>query len=432
MLGIGVAIILVVILLVVLGNRNKKSDNTLNLKPGTITGPFYEQKDYPRKEIGASIADAMAVTMNKSDNVVKTTKGAVILPACAVLTLTDVNQAGLRTQASSLAGSIEMNYVDGQGSGIIPFDGSSLPFDKKSNECRYTLQDGLGSVTLDVYQPYITSANAIQDQIDRQYEKAPAIAGVSGVELFVRKAGQDSSASEKRTTEYIVRKSADVSFYLRVETEKNRKTSTEKLIKTVLGGIDKLTKTPEGAPRPTYKNSPTYKQAYLRACSFLDDEGMKKLAGVPAAAFVSEQIAQATGVATFKEFNDNNFYVYVENVCEREGTGQGIQIGGGTLYNSNPTMRLKTTSYSDKKAAAYVLQYAQKHVKDGISVPNVGDEAIVNRDSVNENHFIFRKDRFVIDMTYDTLSQKQKGIDDQNKYAEALIPYAQYIVQELK
>lgn len=432
MLGIGVVIVVVVILLVTLGHHGKKSDTSLNLKPGTITGPYYEQKEYPRKEIGASIADAMAITMNKSDNVAKTAKGTVILPACAVLTLADINNAGLRTQASSLSGSIEMHYIDGQGSGTIPFDSFSLPFDKESNECRYSLQDGLGSVTLDVYQPYIASAGAIQDQLDQYYQKAPDIAGVSGAELFVRKTKPNPSTAEKRTTEYIVRKNADVSFYLRVETEKNRKVSTEKLIKTALNGIDRTTKSPEGAPRPTYKNSPTYKQAYLRACSFLDDEGMKTLAGVPAAAFVNEQIAQATGVASFKEFNDNNYYVYAENSCEREGTGEGVKVGGGTLYNSNPTMRLKTTSYSDKKAAAYVLQSAQKHVKDGISVPGVGDEAIVNRDSVNENHFIFRKDRFVIDMTYDTLSQKQKGIDDQNKYAEALIPYAQYVAKNIK
>ncbi len=434
--GIGAGILLVIIVLasLVLSHHKKApaQDALDDLKPGTITGPYIERENYPRKEIGSSIADATAMQLNKSSDAVKTTKGTVIMPACTVITQSDLRDNGLLPQANPNPVGITMSYIDGSGSGTIPFGSSGVPRFNNSNECRYSLQKDLSSVTLDVYQPYLVSEHAIQDELGRLYDKAPAISGVSGVDLYQRKARESASASDANVTEYFVRQGTDVSFYLRVDYKTDRQVKVEALIKTALHNISQLATAPQGAPHPTYKNSPTYKQTYLRACSLLDDDGMKALASVPAAAFLTESISNSTGVTQFPKRNDQTLYVYVQNECERDGVGGGVSGDSSGLYNASPKMQITTTSYNDIKAARNEMDSTKQGYKEILQVPGIGDQAVVVRNSVGENQLIMRKDRFIISLTYDTLGQKNHGIDDQTKYAAALQPFAKYIVSRIE
>lgn len=434
-IGAIIIVLLVIAFIVGLNNPSKKNPTPSldDLKPGTITGPYIEREGYPRKDIGSGVADALGFTLKKSDDVVKTSKGQVIYPACAVITQSDIRKAGMLTKASQLAGGIEMSYIDGRGSGLIPFDGYSVPAFETSNECRYSLQLDSGSATVDVYQPYLTSDNAIKDDISRNFEAAPAIAGLSGVDIFVSKAANDARKTEANVTTYYARKGTDLTVKLRLDYKDNRQGKATALLKAAFNNLDRLATAPEGAPTGSYEASPTFKQKYLKACSFLDDEGMKVLANAPAAAFVTNRWANSTGVSQFSRQGDQTYYVYAENECERDAVGSGVGVSAsGGLANNSPHMRIKATSYTSDKPAAHALASAQQTHKEGISVPGVGDEAIVVRNTVGENELIFRKGRFVLDLTYNTLNQKAGGLDDQNKYAAALLPFAHYMITQMQ
>jgi hypothetical protein len=431
---VGVVVLVVGLLLVAIainGSKDKQADtNGLSLAPGSVNGPYVEREGYPRKEIGSAIADAMALKYDKNTSPVKTSKGVVVLPACSVISQDDIRKAGLRTAANPTAGSTERSYIDGQGSGLIPFGAYSVPSFDEANYCRYSLEDSNGSVTIEVLQPFMVSEYAITDEITRNYDAAPAIAGVSGVQLFQRKPGDNKSSAN--VSEYYIRKDANVSLKLRVDLKDNRQSKTEALIKTAAASIARLAASPEGVPKATY-DSPTYKQKYLRACYFLADEDMQILAGVPAAAMVEERIANSTGVIQYKNYQDETLYTYVQNGCSREGVGKGVGVSeSGGLANNSPHMDITTTSYDKAKAAEYALRFDAKQSKTTLTIPGVGDEAIIIANSVGENVMFIRKDRFVVELKYNTLNQRSGGLNDQNKMADALLPYAKNVVKKME
>lgn len=408
-------------LLVHLGN--KKKTPTVNLAPGTINGPYYEREGYPRKDIGASIGDAMALTFNTDQQPV-TVGGKSIMSSCSVVTIDNVRSAGLRVQASPNSNATERTYIDGQGSAIIPVSTSGLPIPPDSDECRYGLQDNLASVTVATYQPYFITASAIQDEITRSYKSAPAINGISGVELYRRTFNKDS-------LQYVIRKNSDLTFSIIVSGTKDNQAAMEKLVKIAITNTNRLTSKPEGPLRATYTNSPTYKEKYLRACSFLDDEGMQVLTGTKAAAFVTEGFANSSAVSQYKSLKDETLYLSVSNECEREGTGGGIAAGGTGLVNTTPHILVKSTSFKEVKGAEQDFAQLPQSYKDKYVVNGLGDGAVVVRNSVGENQLLFRKGRFVLDMTYNTLNQKSGGLDDQITYANALKEYANYVIQKI-
>lgn len=412
---------------VINGAKDKDKVNLDNLKPGTITGPYVEREHYPRKSIGSAIADATALEFNTSKDFVKTTKGTVIYPACTVVTQSDLRQLSLWPAANPTPGATTMSYVDGSGSGTINSSSVGLPTGEESNECSYSLQDK-GNVYVNVYQPYLVSADVVNQELAKNYQKAPDINGVSGVELFRQKPDTSSLAtdSQKITTTYLVRKNSDLSFTISVEDKDNRQPKVESLVKAALHNLDKLASNPQGAPHPTYKNSPTYKQTYLRACSFMDDEGMKAYSGDPAAASITERIGNSTGVLQFKNLNDPTYYVYVENQCHRISASPG-----GNPLAAKASLDLNTTSYTSTKGAQNAMASNKDYYKGAVSTPGMGDEALVFKNNEGENVLIMRKDRFVITLTPDMIKQKQKGLDNQQTFISTVKPYVDYLLNKI-
>lgn len=424
-IGVVALVLLIAIVALVAGivkNMSQKS-NTADLKPGTITGPYVEREHYPRKDIGTAIADATALDFKSSDNVVKTTKGMVIYSACTVVTLADLRKQNIWPIASPTPGVTTMSYIDGAGSGTINFSHGILPSGEDGNECSYSLQDK-GTVYVDLYQPHLVSNDSINDEIARSYEKAPDIKGVSGVELFRQKPSTGITRDlDKDTTTYLVRKSPELSFKISVDDKNDRQAKVESLIKVALANLNKLATDPQGAPRPTYANSPTFKQTYLRACSFMDDEGMKAYSGDPAAASVTEKVSNSTGVVQFKELKDDTRYVYVENQCHRISASPG-----GSPLAAKASMDLNTTSYTSSQGAKNAMISNKDYYKNAVSVPNIGDEAIVLKNNEGENALIVRKDRFIVTFNPDMTRQASKGLDDQTTFMGAIKPYADYVV----
>jgi hypothetical protein len=358
---------------------------------------------------------------------VKTARGAVIYPACTIVTQADLRKLSMWPAANPAPGVTTMSYIDGTGSGVINFSSSALPSGDNGNECSYALQDK-GQVYVDLYQPYLVSNTTINEELARRYEKAPDIKGASGVELFRRKPSPTSSStdSDKNTTNYVVRKSPELAFAISIEDKNDRQSKLESLVKTALTNLDTLATNPQGAPQPTYKNSPTFKKTYLRACTFTDDKGMEAYSGDPAAASLTEKISNSTGVVRFTDLKDTSFYTYVENQCKRISASPE-----GRPLEAKASLDLDTTSYAELKGAQNAMASDKKYYKDSTPVPGMGDDAIVTTDNAGATALTIRKDRFIIRITPDLLDQKAEGLNNRQIFINKIKPYANYILARM-
>lgn len=423
--GIIAIIIILIFLLGGIGKDKKSANQPANLTPGSLNGPYYEREGYPRDKLGNGIGDALALELSRNSSSVST-NGAITYPACAVLTQTDIRQAGFKTRASASPAGVETKYIDGKGSGPVELSRFSLP-SVDVNHCRYSLTDSQ-SVDLSIYQPFQVSDAAVSHELSRNYQPA-TIAGISGVEVYKLKS--ESRLASEDSLQYFVRKPGDFSFQLQATAKENPQALAEGLIKTILSGFDRLAKSPEGSPIASYKKSPPYETSYLRACDFLDDKGMQALAGVPAAAFVTERIANATGVIQYNSLKDDTLYLFVENECEREGASGGVGVSStGSLTSNTPTMVLNTYSFKEAKGAENYLTSVTQNAKESVDVPNIGDGAAVVRSKTGTNQLLLRKGRFIVDMTYNPISQRG-NLSNQQQYANTLLPYARYVVSKM-
>ena len=381
-----IAIILVILALVfaVNGLRQRHNSSSVpdlsSLKPGDISGPYYEREGYPRQKIGPLIGDAMALTLEKNDRPLKAA-GIAIFPACALLTQDNVRKTGLQTKASADDQSgVQMIYVDGKGSAPIPYDDRLIL--NESNQCTYQLANDapgqVNTVALSVYQPFQASPVAIREEVSVKYQQASPIAGVSGVNMFTLRSAQNGGRDTRSdTSEYYIAKDDKVVFRLRLQYGGNdRQAKIESLIKTVLSNIDALSASPQGTPTASYKNSPTYKQEYLRACSFMSDAGLKTLGAKQAAAAVKENLSKG----------------------------------------------------AQRQLAAF-----KADAKKTQGVSGVGDEAIVSNGAAGfATELIFRQGRYVISIEYDAANQDRTGLTDLSKYEQTVKPFAEYISRQIK
>lgn len=422
------ALLLIVIAIIVVASLSSKKNGS---DSASLDSVYVERDGYPRKEIGDGIADAAALSFEKSNNVIETGQSVKVIPACAVLTFDDIKNEGLLPKANPLSGVVSRSYFDGEGNANIPYSQYSLPFMEESNYCTYALQTSVDSVSIDVYQPFLTSEAAIADEISSNYTSAAPISGLDGIQLYK---GTKSSGTSENASEYLARK-GDVTLKLRVALKSDREAKSQALLKKAFANLAAVQSTPVGAPTARY-DSPTYKQSYLAACQFLKNDDIQLLTGTDASPLVSEKLATATGVKQFKSLGDKTNYLYIENTCSRTGTGEGVaasQTGG--LVDTDQNMQVKTTSYDKAKGAEHAMKSdsdSNSNYKDVQKLSGIGDEAIAFKNNVGENIIQLRKGRYIVELTFNSASQSYGGLNDMSKMVAKLTPYAQKIANAIK
>jgi hypothetical protein len=401
--------------------------NSATAKRLNATTAYYDRDGYDRKQIGNGIGDPAALKMQKSDAVIST--GAVAtIPACTIITTDDLKSAGLLLKANSYATVIDRAYFDGVGAGKLEYGQYSTPSFENSNHCRYALEGHLDSVSVDVYQPFIVSKNALDDDIKRRYAPAPAISGLAGVELFKRK--NDSAGASQEDDEYYIRK-GDVTLALRLTITADRQTKGEALIKVAVANLAKVQAAPQGTPTAGY-DSPTFKGKYLQACTLMTNDDIKQLTGNDAQPLVSEGLASATGVSRYRSLGDETSYNYIENQCTRANGNRGIDTSTGSLLNLNQNLHIKATSFDAARGAQNSMAATTSTARGVVRVAGLGDEAIAFKDSANQNTLTFRKGRFIVELVFNRTNQKIGGLTDLQRMVDKLDPFAQKAADQIK
>lgn len=385
----------------------------LKAKAGDTNGPYYERAGFARKNIGKTIADAQGADISKRDAVAKLTDGTAIVQACTLLSPADLQKNNLTPAAEAQTSRVSMSqsYIDNNGLGPIATD--DLYNTEGLNECYYPLKTLTETVTVHVVQDFQAKGTLLPDMLRDNFTRVPAFSGLGSAELFKQKSDGKPEAG------YVIHSGqtyARLTVHLLDKTQLQSK--TDELAQTIGTNLLRISQNPEGQLVATYKNSPTYKTTYLRACTVLGEDAMKTLGFVHAGAYATETIAAATGVATFTSLHDDKPYVYVQNKCERDGIQADKDVGGHVT--------ITTTTYKDEAGAKQDMTSTQKAAQNNVIVSGLSDGALVTKDSDGGEHFIIRKNRLLIDITYAPKAQK---ITDLNAFKTIIEPLAQQVLQ---
>jgi len=382
-------------------------------KSSSNNDAYFDRPGYNRQQLSDGVGDPMALTLKPSNNVITTTKSGAIIPACSVISPETLKSAGLILSANPVANVISRTYFDGVGNAPIESSEYTLPLSDEGNNCNYFLENSAGDLTLDVYQPTLVTAGAIQDEINRRYTPA-AIAGLNGVEVFKR------TSSAPNTEAYLIRQ-GDVSLALRIRLKSDLSSKSAALMKAAVSNLASLKTKPTGASTPIY-DSPTYKVAPLLACTLMNNSDIQSLTGHDASPLVTEKLATATGVHVFSSAGDDTAYTYIQNECTRANIGLGSGLVRGEDFNQ--TLTITTTSYNVVKGAEHVMADMGKDASSKVAVSGIGDEAVVYQNSVNESIFVFRKSRHVVELNFNNILQKNTNLNVPSVMAAKLTPFA--------
>jgi hypothetical protein len=425
LIAVLILIVLAAVIFAVVKGKKSDSNNGQSKVDTSDTSLYYDRPGYDRKTLRADVGDPMAIKLQAKNETQTLTSGVAVIPACSVISTSDLDKASLKLYVNGYGWPIQQSYLSKSGKASFGPDLNNMPLNDGTMSCSYGLVSqgkALKSVSITANQPFTVSDQIVTDWLDSlSFTAQPDI---DGYKVF-KKAPKNADDS----TSYMLRKdgnSVKLTFSL-IDQSK-----MDSLVETAAANLNSFAKNPKGISDVSY-DSPTFTQKYPKACDLTDNEDIRLLSGVDASPLVREFWPTAIGVADFSSVSDYKTKTnYLRSQC--------IHLGNDPAYKSalsgtvNHPLQVTTTTYENEQASAKGLLYLAvgepndtKMAKSG-----VGQEAYsFKRDG--QNILAFRQGRVVVELTYDFAKQdKDPTVSDQAKYTEKLAPVAQKIADKLK
>lgn len=430
-IGLIIAIVIVIVIALIFSRLTGKKSDSSNKVDTSDTSVYYDRAGYDRKTLKDNIGDPMALKITAGDEAQELTSGSVVIPACSVLTLDNIQKEGLKLYPNSFGTPFTQNYLDEAGKAPFAPSGLRYPSSDESMSCGYGIGAGdadaktLQSVRVSVNQPFTVTAAVANDRPSMlNYAKQP---DMGGYEVYSR-----TSTSVGKETTYLLRKngnSIEISFELKDEQKMNN------LVTAAVANLQSLESKPKGPSTVSY-DSPTFKQTFARSCDLVDNADVKSLTGSDMSPLAQSFWSTATGVADFSKVSDNKTKTnYVRNRCIRVGNNPEYKTLVGT---SKHTVQVTSTTYENADAAKLGLlnlSVGGDSNDSKVRGSGIGEEAYIYKtpDDDHQNAIAFRQGRVVIEIVYDFAFQKNDpSVADLNSYGQKLSPLAENIAAKLK
>jgi len=420
------AIILAVVVILGITMMLTKHDK----KGGTDTSDtsvYYNRAGYNRADLKKEIGDPMAIKMSARKDADSLTSGVVVIPACSVLTISDIERAGYHIFANNYGFPILQSHLSEKGNARFAPDLNNMPGSDGTMSCQYGIPGvdknkpaEIQKISITVNQPFTVAAAQVDRYIDSLKYKPQA--DMSGYQVFKR------DATEFVGDEYLLRKDGNT---ITVELDLKDKTKAQDLLKTAIKNLDSLKANPKGYSEVSY-DSPVFTGKVAKACDYIDNSSLKQLAGTDASPLVHERWATAVGVADFSPVSSYKPVTnYIRNQCEMStNTGSYVTLVGTTTHD----LQVTTTSYENDQAALQGLVHLTVgDGNDSQKVSGIGQEAYVYKDvKEHQNTLAFRQGKVVVEVLYDFAKQNDPNVADLSQYGQTLTPVAQKIAAQLK
>jgi hypothetical protein len=420
--GIVLAVVIILGIVMMLTKHDKKGGVDTS-----DTSVYYDRNGYDRATLKKEIGDPMAIKMTPRQDADSLTSGTVIIPACSVLTVSDIEKAGYHIFANNYGFPIMQSHLSDKGNARFAPDLNNMPGAPETMSCQYGIPsadkgkpEDIQKVGITVNQPFTVAAAQVDRYIDSL--KYQPQADMSGYQVFKR------DATEFAGDEYLLRKDGNA---ITVELDLKDTTKAQSLLKAAIQNLDNLKAHPKGYSEVSY-SSPVFTGKVAKACDYIDNSSLKQLAGTDASPLVRERWSTAVGVADFSPVSSyKTVSNYVRNQCEMTAnTGGYVTLVGTTSHN----LQVTTTSYENEQAALQGLVHITVgDGNDSQKVSGVGQEAYLFKDvKDHQNTLAFRQGKVVVEVLYDFAKQTDPNIADLNQYGQTLTPVAQKIAAQLK
>lgn len=381
------------------GSGDKKKDSTNDKSNLYVQRPGYEN-------ISDGVGDPLSL-VSTSTNVVKY-GGVDVMQACSLLTLKDIRDAGMLTEANQLTGVVDRTYFDGGSPAMFANKPSSfLPFENESNYCQYRLEDK-NFIEITVYQPGYTPAGGVDYEVGRQFTP---IANVEGIKAFKQTKQHESFPNEG--TYYL--RDTNVDVKLRISTPEKK--SNESTLKLLAQHVIKARSTPTPLERFEHK-SPIFEGTAVNACDLIDNAYFKTIHGGDSSPLVNEKASGGIGV-----IGEGTYYNYVSHDCQRRAPDGEV---------STDTVSVNVTTYESAEGAKAMFNYEREQspfTKDSQQIsPVIGDESYFANIASMNNAITFRKGRVIVSANYYSVPGDNKLTAAQR--IEALAPLLRTMVDK--
>lgn len=370
-IGIISLVIIVALAITFLAMMGGKKDTSK--QEGPDSSLYFSRPGYDMSNEG--IGDAAALVSETTSNTVSY-KGAPALQPCTLLTITDVQDMGLKITPNQLTGPVQQAAFDGQGLGVIDTSSRSfLPSDPDGSFCDYMLTDEQ-RIIVTTYQSSFASPAALEDTLGRNFA---ASADVEGVKTYI---STRANSLEPNETSYILRDGTNaVKIDINVAGDMK-----EKILKHVAKQFAASKTKPMTTQKYAFK-SPVFPVAAISSCDIMSAADFKTVLGVDSSPIVTESFGTAVGVITLGGKNHN----YVSYECVRRSP-EGLT---GAM-----TMRMMATTYETADAAKQALAFeraAQPFTKNLQEIsPAIGDESFYADLAEGNKIIALRKGRVII------------------------------------
>lgn len=386
-IGLGIALFMII--------RGNMGDNAANV--------YYDRPGYDRQSLSTGIGDPAALAPVAVDSPV-TVQAAKVIQACNIISVSDLQQNKFLLAANSLPGNVERTYFDGQGKGQLPSEDFNLPND--GNKCNYRLLDS-NRIEIDVYQPPMVLAGAVDREVNRRFEQ---LSDKDGVKTYTRKSGNDV---------YYMLTTGTAAVQLFVHSENPAAAErAPKVLELATKNFTNELKNAAGPWEAAY-NTPTFTKGIANACGLLKADDVKTLFSVEASPLVQESIATATGVIRYGE-DDSKPYSYINNRCKRTPVR--------TSLRNAQSVTVETVSYLTDEPAKADMDFHRGTGKTTEFSQKVADDAFFSTGVQQE--VVARKGRIIIKVSFADLRDSKSTVDEQQQISK-LTPLAQQIVGRL-
>lgn len=375
---------------------------------------YYAREGYSLEQTGATIGDPLALDMSKHSAPMTSSQGNPIVYACNILSINDLQKTKVYLGAREDPKAVTRGFLDRTGKAGVEVNQYTLPGASSSddnNTCQYGLQSG-GLLDMAVYQPPYTLMEAVQDTLDRRYDKVDSIGGLTAYKE------KDSDS----TTDYML-VSGQSAIEILFNGTKIDSDTQKKLVTIAAQNFTAQEKIPVGPSIPEFK-SPTYTKKYARACDFISNDDIKSLTGADASVYSTESLPSGTGVAKV----DNKLYNSIATTCERYNTGLGSGLTAGPF---DQKLEVTMTSFNADAPAKKYMEVNRKEDKEQVAA-TIGDEGYGYRDTAGQNTLRFRQGRFIVEVIFDRTVQGNAGLEETAAMTQKLTPYAQQVAAKLK
>ncbi|MCA2230354.1 hypothetical protein [Nonomuraea aurantiaca] len=381
-------------------------------KLGTVDRPGYH-------DISEGIADP-APLAERGSHAPMRYGDTLVIPACALLTLTDLKKHGLLLVPNPLGSAYRRSVFDGQGRGAVE-KGSQLFFPVTSlNSCQYLIE-AAGHVEIEVFQEEYTSPSAMVYEFKR-YDSLPAIAGVS----IRRKANGVGTATSYLRYGLRLGKTA-VRLTMKLPPGADTGRLERAMLVTVAGHLRRASLSPTGTPTVTY-DSPLLTSEPASPCAAFRAEDFHAHFGRPPAPFVEEIFGSAVGRTDFSSggtgIADATEYAYTYTECKRF-TGEDAV--------DRHTLTMAITSYTADAAAEHAMVIgrqveAGKPLKKALAADAY---CVTRRYARATGALAVRQGRFLVIFSMTDPDRPQDGVDPGEK-CESMRGLAERVASRLK